>query len=156
MNRLPFYLEITILQPLTQIMTKTVYIPLTAISNSNVSFGFNSLYLCHVGFDVFIEDTSPVPSHLLDPYTYRLSHLLPSRHGNEFLCLSQRPLRITIATWLSVFLFCFIVLHVCVFCLHVCLCTACMPSTPQKSEEDTGSLELALQMIVSYRVVARN
>lgn len=103
MNRLPFYLEITILQPLTQIMTKTVYIPLTAISNSNVSFGFNSLYLCHVGFDVFIEDTSPVPSHLLDPYTYRLSRLLPSRHGNEFPCLPQRPLRITIATWLSGF-----------------------------------------------------
>ena len=49
-----------------------------------------------------------------------------------------------------------ILLYVQVFCLHVCLCTMCMPGARGVQKRVLGTLELKLQAVVSCHVDAGN
>ena len=42
------------------------------------------------------------------------------------------------------------------FCLHVCLCTICIPSAQRGQKRPAGPLELEFQMVVSYCVGLEN
>lgn len=56
-------------------------------------------------------------------------------------------------TWkCKIWKFNFIILYLWVFCLYVCLCTICVPRTWVGQKRGLDSLELELQMAVSYPV----
>lgn len=73
--------------------------------------------------------------------------------------LEEQPVPITTETFLQPLFYSFkdvfIISCVWVFCMHLCMSTACV-QRPQRPEEVINSLELVLHIVVSCHVGARN